>query len=235
MDTSPRKLGLLGGMTWESSIVYERLLNEGTRDRLGGSHSADLVVRSYDFQPLADASAASDWDGLARTFISDAVIVESAGAEAILICANTMHKVADQVAAAISIPLIHIIDVTANAILAAGLDTVALLGTGYTMRDSFYRDRMATHGITAIVPMENDAAEVHRIIYDELAKGVIRSESRETFQVIVAGLVDAGAQGVIAGCTEIPSLLRAENVSVPYFDSLTLHVNAALDFSVGLR
>jgi aspartate racemase len=219
-------------MTWESSLIYERLLNEGTRACLGGSRSADLIVRSYDFQPLADASSAGDWDGLAATFSADASLLESAGAEAILICANTMHKVASRVADAIAVPLINIIDVTADAILAAGLDTVALLGTGYTMRDSFYRDHMAARGIISLVPREADADQIHRIIYEELIKGVITNESRAIMVDIVGDLVSMGAEGVIAGCTEIPLLLRANDVGVPYFNSLTLHVNAALDFSL---
>jgi aspartate racemase len=143
-----------------------------------------------------------------------------------------MHKVADRVASAVSVPFLHIIDATADAILGAGLKTVALLGTAYTMRDPFYHDHMATRGVTTIVPDEADAATVHRIIFEELARGVIRSESRETLQIIVRGLVDAGAQGVIAGCTEVPLLLRAQDLSVPYFDSLALHVDAALAFSV---
>ncbi len=233
METLPRKLGLLGGMTWESSVVYERLLNEGTRERIGGSHSADLIVRSYDFQGIADSMTAGDWSGLGDRFAADAAFLESAGAGAILLCANTMHKVADRVKGAISVPFLHIIDITADAILAAGLHTVALLGTGYTMRDPFYRDHMADRGVTTVVPDEEDVTEVHRIIFEELSRGVIRSESRETLQIIIGGLIGAGAQGVIAGCTEIPLLLHAQDVSVPYFDSLTLHVEAALNFSVG--
>ncbi|GMA35411.1 aspartate/glutamate racemase family protein [Demequina litorisediminis] len=152
--TAPRRLGLLGGITWHSSIEFERLLNEGVNARLGGSSAADLVVRSYNFQQIADAQAAGDWDGLGATFAADARALEAAGAEAILICANTMHKVAPAVAGGIGIPLVHMLDATADAIEAAGLDTVALLGTGYTMRDPFYRDHMAARGITTIVPAE---------------------------------------------------------------------------------
>ena len=235
MITSPRRLGLLGGITWESSVLYERLLNEGTRERLGGSHSADLIVRSYDFQAIADATSAGDWDGLGDRFAADAAFLESAGAEAILLCANTMHKVADRVSGAISIPFLHIIDATADAILAAGVRTVALLGTAYTMRDPFYRDHLAARGISTLVPGEADLAAVHAVIYDELAKGVFLDESRATLQRIVEELATKGAEGVIAGCTEIPLLLRAEDVEVPYFDSLALHVEAALDFSLGPR
>jgi aspartate racemase len=220
-------------MTWESSLVYERLLNEGTRDRMGGSHSADLLVRSYDFQPIADAMTSGDWDGLGDLFAADAVLLESAGAEAILLCANTMHKVADRVTEAVSVPFLHIIDATADAILAAGLDTVALLGTAYTMRDSFYRDRLAAHGVTALVPEEPDIATINGVIFGELARGVVLDESREAFQRIIGKLVARGAEGVIAGCTEIPLLLLAEDVDLPYFDSLAIHVDAALDFSLG--
>jgi aspartate racemase len=222
-------------MTWESSLVYERLLNEGTQERLGSSHSADLLVRSYDFQSIADAMTAGDWDGLGDRFASDATFLESAGAEAILLCANTMHKVADRVSGAISVPFLHIIDATADAILAAGLNTVALLGTAYTMRDPFFRDYLAGHGITANVPGESDIATVHAIIFDELAKGVFLDESRTTLRRIVEELAQKGAEGVIAGCTEIPLLLRAEDVDIPYFDSLALHVEAALEFSIGPR
>ncbi|MCJ7826913.1 MAG: aspartate/glutamate racemase family protein [Demequinaceae bacterium] len=232
MDNPPRKLGLLGGMTWESSLVYERLLNEGTRERLGGSHSADLIVRSYDFQTLADAMTAGDWAGLGDRFTADAVLLETAGAEAILLCANTMHKVADRVAEAVSVPFLHIIDATADAILASGLTTVALLGTGYTMRDAFYRDHMTTRGITALVPDEPDIVKISEVIFGELAKGVFLDESRDAFRRIVNDLKAKGAEGVIAGCTEIPLLLRAEDVDMPYFDSLDLHVKAALDFSL---
>ncbi|MBN2176576.1 MAG: aspartate/glutamate racemase family protein [Demequinaceae bacterium] len=233
MESSPRRLGLLGGMTWESSVLYERLLNEGTRDRLGGAHSADLVVRSYDFQELADASSAGDWIGLGDRFATDAALLESAGAEAILLCANTMHKVADRVSSAVSVPFLHIVDATADAISAAGPKTVALLGTAYTMRDPFYRDHLNSRGIAALVPDEADIAAIHAIIYDELAKGVFLDESRKRLQRIVRDLVGKGAEGVIAGCTEIPLLLRAEDVDLPYFDTLTLHVQAALDFSLG--
>ncbi len=232
MDHPPRKLGLLGGMTWESSLVYERLLNEGTQERLGGSRSADLLVRSYDFQAIADAMTAGDWEGLGDRFAADAVLLEAAGAEAILLCANTMHKVASRVAEAVSVPFLHIIEVTADAILASGLTTVALLGTSYTMRDAFYRDHMTTRGVTALVPEEPDIATINEVIFGELAKGVFLDESRDAFRRIVDELEAKGAEGVIAGCTEIPLLLHAEDVDVPYFDSLSLHVEAALDFSL---
>ena len=232
MRNEPRKLGLLGGITWHSSIDYERALNEGVNEALGGSSSADLIVRSYDFQQIANAQAAGDWDGLAATFAKDARALEAAGAEAILICANTMHLVAPQVQRAINIPIIHMLDVTADAIQAAGLDSVALLGTGYTMRMPFYRDHMAIRGIEVIAPDEPDLTAVHDLIYEELARGVVRDEGRDLVLGVTERLLDRGAQGVIAGCTEIPLVVTQSDLEVPYFDTVQLHVAAALKFAL---
>ncbi|GIG53968.1 aspartate/glutamate racemase family protein [Demequina activiva] len=232
MRTQPRRLGLLGGITWHSSLEFERLLNEGVNARLGGSSAADLLVRSYDFQQIADAQAAGDWDRMGAMFAADAAALERAGAEAIMICANTMHKVAPAVSAAIGIPLIHMLDATADAILAAGLDTVALLGTGYTMRDPFYRDHMAARGITTIVPQEEELAELHDLIYDSLARGVVPAHAPAWVRGVYDHLRERGAQGVISGCTEIPMVLTAQDVEDPYFDSMGLHVDAALDFAL---
>ena len=232
MRTKPRKLGLLGGITWHSSIDYERALNEGVNEQLGGSSSADLIVRSYDFQQIADAQAQGDWDTLAATFAKDARALESAGAEAILICANTMHLVAPQVQAAIDIPLIHMLDATADAMVAAGVTRAALLGTGYTMRMPFYRDHMAARGIETIAPDEPDLTATHDLIYDELARGIIRDEGRDLVLGVTERLLDRGAQGVIAGCTEIPLVLTQNDLEVPYFDTVRLHVDAALKFAL---
>ncbi|WP_159449388.1 aspartate/glutamate racemase family protein [Demequina sp. NBRC 110051] len=228
----PRRLGLLGGITWHSSLEYERLLNEGVNARLGGSSAADLLVRSYNFQQIADAQAAGDWHGLGQRFAADARALEAAGAEAILICANTMHKVAPAVANAVDVPLIHMLDATADAIAAAGLDTVALLGTGYTMRDPFYRDHMAARGITTIVPEEPVLGEVHDLIYDHLARGDVPAGAREWIRGVYEDLTARGAQGVISGCTEIPMVMTAEDVEDPYFDSMGLHVEAAIAFAL---
>ncbi|MFV0634573.1 aspartate/glutamate racemase family protein [Demequina sp.] len=233
MRTEPRRLGLLGGITWHSSLEFERMLNEGVNAALGGSSAADLLVRSYNFQQIADAQAAGDWDGLGATFAADARALQAAGAEAILICANTMHKVAPAVAQAIDVPLIHMLDATADAIEAAGLDTVALLGTGYTMRDPFYRDHMAARGITTVVPDEPVLGEVHELIYGSLARGVIPEGAPAWIRGVYDDLKDKGAQGVISGCTEIPMVLTAQDVDEPYFDSLGLHVQAALAFALG--
>lgn len=232
MRTQPRRLGLLGGITWHSSLEFERLLNEGVNALLGGSSAADLLVRSYDFQQVADAQAAGDWDGMGTTFAADAAVLERAGAEAIMICANTMHKVAPVVEAAIDVPLIHMLDATADAILAAGVDTVALLGTGYTMRDPFYRDHMAARGITTIVPDEPHLGELHELIYGSLARGVVPDGAAAWVREVYEGLRERGAQGVISGCTEIPMVLTASDVEDPFFDSLALQVEAALDFAL---
>ena len=232
MRTKPRRLGLLGGITWHSSIDYERALNEGVNDALGGSSSADLIIHSYDFQQIADAQSAGDWDGLAATFAKDARALEAAGAEAIVICANTMHLVAPQVQQAISIPVIHMLDVTATAIKEAGIAKAALLGTGYTMRMPFYRDHMAARGIEVIPPDEPDLTAVHDLIYEELARGIIRDEGRDLVLGVTGRLLDRGAQSVIAGCTEIPLVLTQNDLDVPYFDTVQLHVAAALKFAL---
>ena len=232
MRSKPRRLGLLGGITWHSSIDYERALNEGVNDALGGSSSADLIVRSYDFQQIAEAQANGDWDGLAATFAKDAKALEAAGAEAIVICANTMHLVAPQVQAAITVPVIHMLDVTATAIKEAGIAKAALLGTGYTMRMPFYRDHMAARGIEVIPPDEPDLTAVHDLIYEELARGIIRDEGRDLVLGVTGRLLDRGAQSVIAGCTEIPLVLTQNDLDVPYFDTVQLHVAAALKFAL---
>ncbi|MFW7415476.1 aspartate/glutamate racemase family protein [Demequina sp. SO4-18] len=232
MRTEPRRLGLLGGITWHSSLEFERLLNEGVNQRLGGSSAADLLVRSYNFQQIADAQAAGDWEALGARFAADAAALEYAGAEAILICANTMHKVAPTVASAIEVPLIHMLDATADAIEAAGLDTVALLGTGYTMRDPFYRDHMAARGITTVVPDEPALTELHDLIYGSLARGIVPDGASAWVRDLYLELRERGAQGVISGCTEIPMVLTADDVDEPYFDSMGLHVDAALEFAL---
>lgn len=208
----------------------ERAINEGVNAALGGSSSGDLVVRSYNFQHIANLQAAGDWDGLGAEFAADAVALQSAGAEAIMICANTMHKVAPAVEAAIDVPLIHMLDATADAIIAAGLDTVALLGTGYTMRDPFYRDHMASRGIVTIAPAEPSAGELHELIYGSLAKGVVPPGSREQVLGMLEPLLEQGAQGMISGCTEIPMVVTQADLEVPYFDSAELFVDAALKF-----
>lgn len=231
MRSTPRRIGLLGGITWHSTLVYEQLLHDGVAAALPG-RTADLVIRHYEFGAIAQAQEAGDWDGLAATFGCDARWLVDGGAEAILICANTMHAVADEVQEAAGVPVIHVVDETAHAIRAAGLDTVALLGTGFTMRMPFYRERLAAHGVTAIVPDEPALSEVHDLIYDKLARGIVDDAGRTLVRDVTSALVGRGAGGVIAGCTEIPMVMTADDVDVPYFDALELHAAAAVRFAL---
>jgi aspartate racemase len=222
-------IGILGGMSAESSMEYERIMNAAVREQLGGSHSADLIVRSYDFAKIEVLQEEGGWDLLAQRLGADAVALEAAGAELMVIATNTMHNVAPQVEAAISIPLIHIADATAEAVKAVGLSRVALLGTRYTMEMTFYSDRMQAHGIDVLVPDEPDRTTVHDIIYDELVRGVVSPDSKAEFLRIIDALVASGAQGVIAGCTEIELLIAPEDVSVPMFCTARIHALAAIE------
>ncbi|WNM24716.1 amino acid racemase [Demequina capsici] len=229
MRTSPRRLGLLGGITWHSTLVYERRLHEGVDAAIPG-RTADLVIRHYDFGDVGQSQHAGDWVGLARTFAKDARWLVEGGAEAILICANTMHVAAASVQAAVDVPVIHMIDETAKAIKAQGLDTVALLGTGFTMRMPFYRERMAANGVTILVPEEPQLQQLHDLVYDKLTHGIVDADGRDLVLDATARLAERGAQGVIAGCTEIPMVMTADDVDIPYFDSLEIHAAAALQF-----
>src|SRR5919202_5013624 len=193
----PRVIGLLGGMSWESTAEYYRLANELVRDRLGGLHSARLLLASVDFADIEALQVAGEWDRAGDILAAEAARLEGAGAELLVLCTNTMHKVADKVQAAVYIPLVHLTDTTAAAVLAADLTTVGLLATGFTMEQAFYRDRLAGHGLRVIVPDAADRGEVHRIIYDELCLGVIRDDSRELYREVIERLVAAGAEGII--------------------------------------
>jgi aspartate racemase len=224
-----RVIGMLGGMSWESSAEYYRLANELVRERLGGTHSARCLLASVDFADIEALQERGDWDEAARQLASLAQGLEAGGADLLVLCTNTMHKVADEVQAAVSIPLLHLGDVTAQAVTKAGLDTVGLLGTAYTMEQAFYRDRLAGHGLCVLVPDAPDRAQVHRIIYDELCLGVIREPSRQVYREIIGRLVAAGAQGIVLGCTEIELLVGACDSPVPLFPTTRLHVQAAVD------
>jgi len=228
-----RTIGLLGGMSWESSALYYQLANELVRDRLGGLHSARCVLYSVDFAGIEELQATGQWDEAGRVLSQAAVAVQAAGAELLLLCTNTMHKVADQVEAAIDIPLLHLGDATAAAVTAAGLDTVGLLGTAFTMEQDFYRDRLARHGLRVLVPDADDRAEVHRVIYEELCLGDVRDTSRKTYQAVIDRLVRSGAQGIILGCTEIELLISAADSPVPVFPTSRLHVEAAVEAALG--
>ena len=223
-----RTIGLLGGMSWESSGLYYRLLNETVRERLGGLHSARCVLLSVDFAGIEALQTAGEWDRAGELLAADALAVQRAGADLVLLCTNTMHKVADQLTAVLDVPLLHIADVTAAAVVAAGLQRIGLLGTAFTMEQPFLRDRLAGHGLEVLVPGPADRAEVHRVIYEELCLGVVRPESRAAFQEVVGRLVADGAQGVVLGCTEVELLIGADDVPVPVFPTTRLHVEAAV-------
>jgi aspartate racemase len=220
-------------MTWHSTVDYYRLINAGVQERLGGSHSADLLLLSIDFEPVEDMQGRGDWAGMGKLMGEWARRLEGAGAEGLVICANTMHRLADDITGAVRIPLIHIADATAGAVTKKGLATVGLLGTRYTMELDFYRDRLErAHGLMVIIPEEPGRTAVHDIIYKELAFGDIRDGSRRTYVAIIEDLKKRGAQGVILGCTEIPLLIKAEDSPIPAFDTTALHAAAAVDFAL---
>ncbi len=233
--TVPRVIGMLGGMSWESSAQYYRLANELVRERLGGLHSARVVLASVDFADIEALQVAGRWDEAGQLLAEAATGLEAGGAELLLICTNTMHKVADQVQAAVRIPLLHLGDATAAAVTRAGLRTVGLLVTAVTMEQDFYRDRLTGHGLRVLIPPPEDRAEVHRIIYDELCLGVVREESRQAYRNVITRLVQAGAEGVILGCTEIELLITDTDNPVPVFPTTRLHVEAAVDASLATR
>jgi aspartate racemase len=225
-----KTIGLIGGLSWESSAEYYRLINEGVRQRLGGLHSADCLLYSFDFAEIERLQAAGDWDEATRRMVEAARRLERGGAATLLICSNTMHRMADDVQAAVNIPLIHIADPTAEAIQAAGISTIALLGTIYTMEQDFYRGRLETkYGLTVLTPDADDRRTVNRIIYDELVLGDIRPESRAAYVAITEKLAARGAQGVILGCTEITLLIKPLDSPLPTFDTTGLHAQAAVD------
>ncbi|GAB0116323.1 aspartate/glutamate racemase family protein [Acidisoma sp. 7E03] len=224
-----KMIGLIGGMSWESSAEYYRILNQGVRARRGPTASARCLLWSFDFAEIERLQHAGDWPGLESRMVEAARALERAGAEVLLICTNTMHRMADQVQAAVPIPLLHIVDPTAAAIRQAGFRRVALLGTAYTMEQDFYRGRLAhQHGLDVLVPEAEDRAAVHRIIYEELVAGIVRDDSRAVYRTIIARLVARGAEAVILGCTEIMLLVRPEDSAVPLFDTTALHAEAAI-------
>ena len=227
-------IGLLGGMSWESSAEYYRLANETVRERLGGLHSSRCILYSVDFADVERMQAEGRWDDAAAILAAAAKSLEAGGADFVVLCTNTMHKVADEVEAAIGVPLLHIGDTTAAAVNSAGVRRVGLLGTGFTMAQPFYAARLRSHGLDVIVPSEADQATVHRIIYEELCLGVVRDESREQYRQVIRRLVDAGADGVIYGCTEIELLVGPDDSDVPVFPTTRLHVEAAVDRALGV-
>ena len=223
-----KTIGLLGGMSWESSALYYRLLNETVRDRLGGLHSARCVLLSVDFAEIERLQVAGDRARAGELLAADAKTLEAAGAELVLLCTNTMHKVARVLTDAITVPLLHVGDVTADAVRAAGITRVGLLGTAFTMEQPFLTDRLADRGLHVLLPDPVDRALVHRVIYEELCLGIVRDESRAAFRAVIERLVADGAGGVILGCTEIELLIAPDDVDVPVFPTSRLHVEAAV-------
>ncbi|MFY8095999.1 MAG: aspartate/glutamate racemase family protein [Niveispirillum sp.] len=227
-----QRIGIIGGMSWESTQLYYRLINERVRAVKGGLSSAPLLIHSVDFAPVAALQAAGDWDGLTRLMVQAGLDLKAAGARSLAIATNTMHKMADEVAARTGLPLIHIADATAACVRAAGLTRVALLATRFTMEQAFYRDRLTAAGLSVLVPDAGERAEIHRVIYEELCRGMVRDDSRATYARIIAGLKDRGAQAVILGCTEITMLVRPQDIEMPLFDTTAIHAAAIADQAI---
>ncbi len=231
---SQRIIGLLGGLSWESSAEYYRIINQLARDRLGGLHSAKILLWSFDFAEIEALQHAGRWEEATTLMIEAARRLEAGGAECVVICTNTMHLMADAVQAAIGIELLHIADPTAARIRQAGLTRVGLLGTAFTMEQDFYKGRLTRHhGLDVLVPDAQDRALVHRVIYEELVQGRVLDSSRAAYRDVMARLVAQGAQAVILGCTEIMLLVGPQDCAVPLFDTTTLHAEAALLWSLG--
>ena len=228
-----KTIGLIGGMSWESTVVYYQLLNRMARERLGGLHSAKLLLWSFDFAEIEAFQAAGDWDQATAAMVDAGRRLERGGAECLVICTNTMHKMAGDVQAAVSIPLVHIADATANAIKQSSSKQPLLLATRYTMEQDFYKGRLqSTHDIQVSVPDDEGRTTVHDIIYKELCQGVISAASKQQYLDVVTREQEGGADGVIFGCTEVGLLIRPEDLTVPAFDSTELHARAAIDFAL---
>lgn len=224
-----RTIGLIGGMSWESSIEYYRLTNELVARRLGGFHSARSILLSVDFAEIEHLQATGDWATAAQVLADAARRLELAGADLVVLCTNTMHKVAAEIEAAVSVPLLHIADATADAVRSAGLTTVGLLATAFTMEQTFYRERLERRGLTVLVPEEEDRRTVHRVIYEELVLGDVRDSSRREYRRIMSRLVADGAEGIILGCTEIELLVSQTDSAVPVFPTTRIHAEAAVE------
>ena len=225
-------IGLIGGMSWESTASYYRLLNTAIKEQLGGLHSAKVIVYSVDFHEIEQLQRVADWDTAGALLADVAKSLEAAGAQCLLIGANTMHKVAPAIEAAVNIPVLHVADATAAAVRGAGLATIALLGTRFVMEQHFYIDRLRErHGLAVLIPGQRDREIIHRIIFEELVVGKIVGESRQEFVRIMAALVAQGAEGIILGCTEFSLLVRPEDCSVPMFDTTRLHARMATDWA----
>jgi aspartate racemase len=228
-----KRVGLLGGMSWESSAQYYRLANEEIRTRCGGLHSADLLLRSVDFAEIEPLQRTGSWEQAGRRLAEEAWVLQHAGAELLVLCTNTMHKVADLITEAIDIPLVHIADATAREVRAQHITTLGLLATRYTMEEDFYIGRLREqHGLDVLVPGAEDRRTVHDVIFNELCQGVVRADSRDRFRQIMRDLVARGAQGILLGCTEIDLLVGPDDSSVPIFDTTEIHVRSAITLAL---
>ena len=225
-----KAIGLIGGMSWESSAEYYRIINQTVQERLGGLHSARCLLYSFDFQEIEQLQHQGEWERLTELMIHAAQSLEEVSAELIVICTNTMHKMAEDVQDSVNIPLVHIADATAKAIIEKGLNRVALLGTRFTMEEDFYKKRLEEkHKLEVLISSESDREVIDRVIYDELCRGIMRQSSKEQFKAIIKGLASKGARGVILGCTEIPLLISQQDVEIPLFDTTKIHAQAAVD------
>lgn len=227
--SDPKTLGLIGGLSWESTAEYYRLANETVHSRLGGLHSARVLVNSLDFAEIQALQDSRDWDALGARLAGEADRLAKAGADVVLLCSNPLHVVADRIAEAIEVPLVHIADTAAGAAQDSGMKQIGLLGTAFTMNEDFYRGRLEGHGLTVHTPAKSAVGEVNRIIYDELCVGIVTEKSRRYFRSVMQDLVDAGAEGIILGSTELELLITKDDADVPLFPTTRLHVEAALN------
>ena len=228
-----KTIGLIGGMSWESTAEYYRIISEAVKERLGGLHSAKIVMYSFDFEEVGELQREGKWGEATDLMIDAAKRVERGGVDFVLICTNTMHKMADDVAANINIPLLHIADVTAGEVISFGFRKLGLLGTAFTMEEDFYKGRLKEkYGLDVIIPNEAARQVVHKVIFKELCLGKIKDSSREQLKMIMKSLVDNGAQGIILGCTELPLLIKQEDYPVPLFDTTAIHAKAAVDYAL---
>ena len=227
-----KTIGLIGGMSWESTVTYYKIINETVKEKLGGLHSAKCILYSVDFQEIEECQANGNWEKSGEILGEAAYNLEKAGADFIVICTNTMHKVVNQIKEKISIPILHIAEMTAEKILEKGLENIALLGTKYTMEQDFYKSKLIEKGINVIIPDKNDVEIINEVIYDELCLGTINSDSKKKFLEIVDKLRNKGAEGIILGCTEIGLLIKNEDTDVPLFDTAIIHAEQAAMYSI---
>lgn len=231
-----RTIGLIGGMSWESTVSYYQAINRGIQAQLGGLHSANIVMESVDFAPIALMQSAGQWGQAGQTLAESATRLQAAGAECVLICTNTMHNVAEQVQQAIDVPLLHIADATAQALKAGQISKVGLLGTRFTMQQDFYKGRLTQqHGIEVVTPSDASRTIVHDVIYNELCLGQIVDESRQQYLNVIEELAQQGAQAVILGCTEIALLVKQNDTAMPLYDTTAIHAQAAVDFALNAK